>query len=119
VQKRLEETARKQRDLRKRLRSLNAQTRNSTERKNLIETLNSMSVQNQLLLISKDDKHAVNFYPTRSADSATISIIKLLPKEVQHALAIKMKGKHRGPWGAFKKRLLSVHGPVGNMDPIP
>ena len=115
--KEFEKEAKEQRNLRNQQRLLSAQRRDTTERKELIENLNRMTVRDQLLLISKDDVHSPNFYPTKCADSADITVIKSLPEEARHALANKMKGKYRGPWGAFKKRLLSVCGPVGNKEP--
>ena len=108
--------AEKQRKRRKELRLLNTQHRDSSERKKLIEILNRMSLRDQLILISKDDKHLPNFYPTKCATSADITVIESLPKEVRYALAHKMKGKYRGPWGTFKKRLLSVCETVGDKE---
>ena len=112
-----EREAKEQRILQKQSRLFSAQQRGSPERENLIKKLNGMSVRDQLLLISKDENHAPNFYPTKCADSSDISIIESLPEEARYILANKMKGKYRGPWGAFKKRLLSVCGPVGNKEP--
>lgn len=109
--------AKKQRKLRKEARLFSSQQRGGPERQILIKTLNGMSVRDQLLLISKDKVYVPNFYPTKCAGSADITVIKSLPEEARYALAIKMKGKYRGPWGAFKKRLLSICGPVGNKRP--
>jgi hypothetical protein len=112
-----EREAKEQRNLRKQSRLFSAQHRNSPEREELIENLNGMAVRDQLILISKDEKHAPNFYPTRCADSADITVIESLPEEAMYVLANKMKGKYRGPWSAFKKRLLSACGPVGDKEP--
>lgn len=115
--KEFEKEANEQRKLRKQLRLFGAQHRETPEREELIEKINGMSVRDQLLLISKDDKHLPNFYPTKCADSADLTVIESLPEKSRYALANKMKGKYRGPWGKFKKRLLSVCGLVGDKEP--
>ena len=51
---------------------------------------------------------SVNFLPTKCADSESREIIEKLDYELRCRLARKMYGKHRGPWGKFKKRLLST-----------
>ena len=115
--KKFEKEAKKQREMRKRIRSYSAKCRNSPKREDLIKSLNGMSIRDQLILISKDEKYLPNFYPTKCADSADLTVIKSLPEEVIYALANKMKGKYRGPWGAFKKRLLFISGPVRKKKP--
>ena len=77
----------------------------------MIQELNGMSIRDQLVQIAEDDTNAPTYYPTKCADSADLSVIESLKPETQLALAMKLKGKHRGPWGAFKKRLLLVCGP--------
>jgi len=74
----------------------------------MIQELNGMSIRDQLVQIAEDDTNAPTYYPTKCADSADLSVIESLKPETQLALAMKLKGKHRGPWGAFKKRLLPV-----------
>lgn len=112
-----EKNAKALRDKRNQLRSKCAQLRDDPERIKLIEKLNGMSIKAQLEHISKDDAHAVNYYPTRCANLADLTVIESLSEETKATLAKKMIGKHRGPWGAFKKRLLSVTGPVGLKTP--
>lgn len=113
----IERQAAKQRPKREEKRLYSAQRRSGPERENLIQKLSKMSIRDQLIYISKDDIYAPNFYPTKCAASADISLIESLPEETKHTLVLKLKGKHRGPWGAFKKRLLTVYGPVGNSEP--
>ncbi|MBU2521184.1 MAG: hypothetical protein KKD50_03025 [Proteobacteria bacterium] len=113
----IERQAEKQRQKREEKRLYSAQRRSEPERENLIQKLSKMSIRDQLIYISKDDIYAPNFYPTKCAASADISLIESLPEETKHTLVLKLKGKHRGPWGAFKKRLLTVYWPVGNREP--
>lgn len=115
--KEIEKEAENQRQARKAKRAYSEQCRNSSIRTALIQKLNKMSVLDQLALISRDELYGPNFYPTRCADSADISVIESLSIEARHALVLKLKGRQRGPWGAFKKRLLSVCGSVGNKKP--
>ncbi len=113
----IEKNAKIQRAIRKKIRMHGAQRRNRAEREKLIIDFNHMPVREQLIVIAKDVTYAPNFYPTKCADSAGIDIIKSLPEEIMNILAIKMKGKYRGPWGAFKKRLLSVCDPASKREP--
>jgi hypothetical protein len=83
----------------------------------MIQELNGMSIRDQLVQIAEDDTNAPTYYPTKCADSADLSVIESLKPETQLALAMKLKGKHRGPWGAFKKRLLLVCGPISDKQP--
>ncbi len=110
----IELEALKQRNVRQEKRALNAQLRSKVERVTLIKRLQGMSVKDQLLLISNDEVYAPTFYPTKCADSATTDIIRTLSNDAKYRLVIKLKGKHRGPWGAFKKRLISESGVVSD-----
>jgi len=112
--KRTEIEAEKQRQKRKLRRLTGNNHRNSPIRTELINKLNLMPVHDQIVMIAKDDIHAPNFYPTRCADSASMEIIESLSNEVKQILVLKLKGRHRGPWGVFKKRLLSVYDPASN-----
>ncbi len=113
----VERDAKKQRFLRRQSRLLGVQQRKTAVRSDLIKRLNGMSVRDQLLLISKDDKHLPNFYPTKCAASSDITEIESLPEETRSILVNKMKGKYRGPWGKFKQRLLSVSPHTHNREP--
>jgi hypothetical protein len=90
---------------RKLRREYSAERRESVEREQLIERLNSMAVIDQLILISKDTLNSPTYYPTRCADLADMSVISLLAKETRQALRGMLYGRQRGPWLAFKKRL--------------
>jgi len=99
-----------QRKKRKQIRKYMHKRRSTLIRTELINRLDKMSVRDQLILISHDDDYLPNFYPTKYAASANINIIKTLPDETTRALILKMKGKFRGPWGRFKKRLILAYG---------
>jgi len=99
-----------QRKKRKQIRKYMHKRRSTHIRTELINRLDKMPVHDQLILISHDDVYLPNFYPTKYAASANINIIKALPDETKRALILKMKGKFRGPWGKFKKRLILAYG---------
>jgi len=99
-----------QRKKRKQIRKYMHKRRSTHIRTELINRLDKLSVRDQLILISHDNVYLPNFYPTIYAASANINIIKALPDETKRALILKMKGKFRGPWGRFKKRLILAYG---------
>jgi len=107
-QKSIEDEAATQRAIRKDRRAYSSSVRDSAERESLIQELSHMPIRDQLVRISIDEIHAPTFYPTRCAASADLGVIRSLSEETREALVNGLKGKHRGPWGAFKKRLLQV-----------
>ena len=112
--KRTEIEAEKQRQKRESRRIAGNHHRNSPIRTELINKLNDMPAHDRMVMIAKDDIYAPNFYPTKCAASASMGVIESLSNEVKQILVLKFKGRHRGPWGAFKKRLLSVYEPTNN-----
>ena len=105
-----EEDARNQRIIRASQRERSANDRYSSIRQQLIQEFSQLSIQEQLGRIATDEVYSVNFYPTRSAKAATSSILESLDYDLLLSLRMKMKGKHKGPWGSFKKRLMRVLG---------
>ena len=74
----------------------------------MIESLNKLPILEQLKVVAEDQVHVPNFYPTKIADSATIEVISNLGLDHRMKLVRLLKGKQKGPWGKFKKRLLSI-----------
>ncbi len=104
--------ARERREALRKARQRSARERNSEERRKLVKVIEGLPVRDQLIMIARDECHRPNFYPTRCADAATTEVILSLPEETRLALANRMVGKYRGPWGAFKKRLMAVCGGI-------
>jgi hypothetical protein len=102
-----EKEAKKQRKARAAQHKKSSKDRNY-KRQQMIEEFDQLSAKEQLKQIARDDVYAVNFYPTRYADTATTEIIMSLELEEIQALAMKLKSKQKGPWGSFKNRLLRV-----------
>lgn len=109
--------ARIEREERKVRRQRAERDRRSAKRAEMLDRFNGMSIREQLIEIAKDRKYPPRFYPTKCADSVDDEILIKLPRDVLDALVIKLKGKQRGPWGKFKKRLLAVVGPVSIREP--
>ena len=109
--KRSRKEADDQRGKREASRFASHQHRNTPDRAELVSQINDMPVHDQLATIAEDDVHAPNFYPTKCASSASVEIIESLPSNIKEKLVLKLKGRQRGPWGGFKKRLLSVFKP--------
>jgi hypothetical protein len=104
------EAAKLERKTRAVQRSTSHALRNTEERRKILAELQTLPLENRLKVIADDERFAVNFYPTSWAESATSEFLSSLDRDLQIALAKKLKGKHRGPWGAFKKRLLANTG---------
>ncbi len=96
-----------QRDYRKSQRFRSVQDRNSEKRSLFVAALNVQPIATQLSQLAYDDTYAAEFYPTRCAHYATQDIIDSLDVRIRLKLLEKLKGKHKGPWGKFKRRLLS------------
>ena len=73
------------------------------EKKTLIE---------QLIQLTQDNYYPAEFYGTCIPDHATRDFIQTLDKELRSALLIKLRGKQRGPWAAFKRILRELDGPT-------
>jgi hypothetical protein len=85
-----------------------AQHRGSDIRQKLIAELNILTIEEQLHRLADDAHYSVEFYPTRIADAATEEVVESLDEETRLALWKKLKGKKRGPWSNFKRRLRST-----------
>lgn len=107
-EERRQSTAAEHRRVRAKRRAYGAARRSTDERTALIALINTLSIDEQLQHIADDDTYCPNFYPTCCADAASVTVISHLPEDVRIRLAEKLKGKQRGPWGAFKKRLHST-----------
>ena len=55
-----------------------------------------------------DQEYSVEFYPTCLAGAVKHDVIASLETDSTLALLDRLKGKHRGPWGGLKKRLLNA-----------
>ena len=83
--------------------------RNTKIRENFIKELSKKDFEEQLIQLAHDQKFSVEFYPTKLASKATDGFLSALDEEVQIALLEKLKGKHKGPWSKFKRRLLEIY----------
>ena len=113
----LEEAARHEREIRQKMAAAGAESRNTESRLEIIETLNPLPLAEQLRRISEDPKHPPQFFPTSIAAAATQQVVDSLPEEVKRELARRLKGKRKGPWGSFKKRLNRSLGQIWNKKP--
>jgi hypothetical protein len=84
--------------------------RRSTKRQEIIANLQQKPLKERLEEIVLEETYAVNFYPTNWAHEADDSFIATLDDNLKHSLAQRLKGKQRGSWASFKKRLLRVTG---------
>jgi multidrug efflux pump subunit AcrA (membrane-fusion protein) len=112
--KQLEASAAEERRIRRIRSQAGAIARNTEARSEIIAALNLMSIEEKLDRIARDPEYPPQFFPTRIANAASQSIISALPLDVRLQLARRLKGKRRGPWGEFKKRLYASIGPVWN-----
>ena len=114
-----EEGAEKDRIQRKLERSNTAKYYNTKLRTDLIEELSNMSITEQLFQLANDTTYSVGFYPTKLASSSTVEILFSLDEGIRLMILRKLKGKCRGPWGRFKKRLLLTFGYKGMYPKTP
>ncbi|MDF1690674.1 MAG: hypothetical protein P1U35_13815 [Cycloclasticus sp.] len=98
--------AAKERDLRRQMAAAGDKFRKSAVRSQRIEGLSGLTIDEQLEMIVNDTEFPPQFYPTNIAMSSSQEIIENLPYGLRIELARRLKGKRRGPWGGFKKRLL-------------
>ena len=109
-----EKEAEDQRGIRKTRKFAGHRDRCTPIRAEIISKLNNLQIQDQLIMIAEQDVYAPTFFPTKCASSARIDEIESLPDKIKEQLALKLKGKQRGPWRGFKKRLLSVYEPTND-----
>jgi hypothetical protein len=93
------------RQLRSLARSRAVAYRGTDVRSQLLTDLNGMTVEAQLKRLIEDEVNPVQFYPTYLAYAANVEILSALDQEVIIGLLERLKGRRRGPWGAFKRRL--------------
>ena len=97
-----------ERSVRERQRHKASVDRNTVVRTRFLEDLRRRTTVEQLLLLANDDVYSAEFYPTCLADAATNDVISTLDEQMKIRLLTKLKGKKRGPWRSFKRRLLST-----------
>jgi hypothetical protein len=82
--------------------------RNTPKRQERIEELAGLTITEQLERIAHDPEFPPQFFPTNIANSADSRVVDSLSSEVRRELLKRLKGKRRGPWGSFKKRLYNA-----------
>ena len=92
--------------------------RKSDARNKIIQQLESLPLTSRLEHLASDSKYTVNFYPTNWGHEADIQTLQNLPKNTRIELLKKMKGKQKGPWGLFKKRLVAIDPGLWDVKPI-
>jgi uncharacterized FlaG/YvyC family protein len=113
----LEERAEVERQLRREMAAAGADARSSEVRTRIIESFETLTLTEKLEKISSHPTFPPQFFHTSIADAATQEVIDSLPSEVQVELARRLKGKRKGPWGSFRKRLTKSLGPIWNKKP--
>ena len=83
-----------------------AELRKTPLRKSFIEALAPLPIRQQLQQLSCDQQFPVEWYPVKLAGAATKQVILELEYDLRMALLEKLRGTRRGPWSAFKSRLL-------------
>lgn len=97
-----------------------AMYRGTSVHKKHIEELSKLTVEEQLIKLANDDAYSVGFYPARMAYNANINVIDKLDEDIKIMLMAKLKGKTKGSWGRFKKRLFKSYQkdhPNGHLNP--
>ncbi len=113
----LEERAEAERQLRREMAAAGAAARNTEIRRQIIKSFESLSLAEKLVRIASHPTFPPQFFPTSIADASTQEVIDSLPSEVQVALARRLKGKRKGPWASFRKRLTQALGPIWDKKP--
>jgi len=83
------------------------EARKTEVRSGFLAALETLSIAEQLEQLANDQMYPCEFYPTRLAGAATVSVIHALPVATQLMLAQKMLDQRRGPWAGCKRRLLA------------
>ncbi|MCG3775033.1 MAG: hypothetical protein JW395_1861 [Nitrospira sp.] len=94
-------------------RTLAAQQRRSPVRLSFLEQLSSLPIPAQLDQLARDVQYPVEWYPVSLAAAATTDSLANLTHAIRLLLIQKLKGRRRGPWATFKRRLREVSA-VGN-----
>jgi hypothetical protein len=113
----IEQRAKADRDTRKRMAAIGAVARGTQVRAEIIKSMNELPLVEKLERIARDSTYPPQFFPTSIADSAQQSDLDALPEGIRLELARRLKGKRKGPWGSFRRRLLVSLGPVWNKKP--
>jgi hypothetical protein len=94
-----------ERNIRKKQKERSSYDRTLSKRQELIEQLSALSLSERLEKIAFDINYTVNFFPTCWAEAANFQVLQSLSSTIRIALLRKLKGKQKGPWAKFKKRL--------------
>lgn len=113
----LEKHAKAERETRRKMASAGARARGTEIRTDIIKSMGELTLTEKLERIAGDPTYPPQFFPTSIADSAAQPVIDALPEDIRLELARRLKGKRKGPWGGFRKRLLASLGPVWNKKP--
>lgn len=95
-----------------------AELRHGHVRDQFLKSLETLSINEQLQLLANDTEFPIQWYPTRLACAANAQIINRLDHSLRMTLLAKLKGRHRGPWGNFKRRLRSSFGEPRKADDL-
>lgn len=95
---------------RKAQRLASGRNRDSDVRQKLKDDLSRLEIREQLQRLIDDQEYSVEFYPTCLAGAVTHDVIASFGAELKLTVLERLKGKHRGPWGGLKKRLLMSSG---------
>lgn len=71
----------------------------------LREKLRGLTTLQQLQVICHDTQLSISFYPKYIAGAATSEFLSNVDLELLEKLYERLRGKRRGPWGQFKKRV--------------
>ena len=108
-QKESEKLAAKFKEVRASQREYSSNHRNTEVRENFINHLSRKNLTEQLIQLAGDQEFSVEFYPTKIANQAKPEFLNNLDDKLRIALLKKLKGKHKGPWGKFKRNLLEIY----------
>jgi len=72
-----------------------------------LASLEGLTLVEALARAAADGERPIGHYPTRVADAVRADLIAALPPDLRTTLWERLRGRHRGPWGVFKKRLAS------------
>lgn len=115
--KEIEQRAEAERKLRRKMAAAGHAVRGTEIRAAVIKSMNELSLSEKLVKIAHDPTYPPQFFPKSIAASATQSDVDALPEDICLELARRLKGKRKGPWGRFRRRLLVTLGPVWNREP--
>lgn len=116
-EQKIEKHAKDERKIRREMAAAGAAARGTEVRAAVIQSMRDLSLSEKLEKIAGDPIYPPQFFPTSIADSATQADVDALPESVRLELARRLKGKRKGPWRNFRRRLLASLGPVWNKKP--